>query len=60
MAIESDSDEVVLTYSESYYEECASEEEIYLEEIEEELRSDIDLGHAAGRLCTTRRQFTGD
>jgi hypothetical protein len=41
MAIENDNDEVVLTYSESYYEECASEEEIYLEEIEEELRSTL-------------------
>ena len=41
MAIESNSDEVVLTYNETYYEERASEEEIYLEEIEEELRSKL-------------------
>jgi hypothetical protein len=41
MAIESNSDEVVLIYNESYYEERASEEEIYLEEIEEELRSEL-------------------
>jgi hypothetical protein len=41
MATENDNDEVVLTYSESYYEERASVEEIYLEEIEEELRSKL-------------------
>ena len=41
MASENDNDEVVLTYSESYYEERASVEEIYLEEIEEELRSKL-------------------
>jgi hypothetical protein len=41
MAIESNSDEVVRTYSESYYEELASSEEIYLEETEEELRSEL-------------------
>lgn len=41
MAIESHSDEVIPTYDESYYEELASEEEIYLEEIEEELRSEL-------------------
>lgn len=41
MAIESHSDEVTPTYDESYYEELASEEEIYLEEIEEELRSEL-------------------
>ena len=47
MAIESNSSEVVPTYNESYYEERASEEEIYLEEALEELRSKIDLGCAA-------------
>jgi hypothetical protein len=41
MAAENDNDEVVLTYSESYYEERASVEEIYLEETEEELRSKL-------------------
>jgi hypothetical protein len=41
MAIESNGDEVVPTYNESYYEERASEEEIYLEETEEELRSKL-------------------
>jgi len=53
MAIESNSDEVVPTYNESYYVELASEEEIYLEETEEELRSKLisdtppdDCGHS--------------
>jgi hypothetical protein len=41
MAIESNSEEVVLTYNESYYEERAGEEEIYLEVTEEELRSKL-------------------
>lgn len=41
MAIESNSDEVVPTYNEAYYEGLASEEEIYLEEAEEELRSKL-------------------
>ena len=41
MAIESNCDEVIPTYNESYYEERASEEEIYLEETEEELRSKL-------------------
>lgn len=41
MAIERNSDEVVPTYNESYYEERASVEEIYLEETEEELRSKL-------------------
>ena len=41
MAIESNSDELVLTYNESYYEERASAEEIYIEVIEEELRSKL-------------------
>jgi len=40
MAIEDESKEVVL-YNEAYYEEVASEEEIYLEETEEELRFDL-------------------
>lgn len=39
MAIKSNSDEVGPAPSESFYEERASEEEIYLEETEEELRS---------------------
>ena len=43
---EIDNDEVVLTYDESYYEERASAEEIYLEEMEEELR--VTLHHS---LC---------
>jgi hypothetical protein len=29
------------TYNEAYYEELASEEEVYLEETEEELRADL-------------------
>ena len=41
MGIESHSYEVIPTYDESYYEGLASEEEIYLEEIEEELRSEL-------------------
>jgi hypothetical protein len=41
MATENDNDEVVLTYNESYYEELASAEEIYLEVTEEELRSKL-------------------
>jgi hypothetical protein len=41
MATENDNDEVVLTYNESYYEERASVEEIYLEVIEEWLRSKL-------------------
>ena len=39
MTIKSNSDEVGPPPSESFYEERASEEEIYLEETEEELRS---------------------
>jgi hypothetical protein len=39
MAIENNSDEVIPTPNESYYEELACSEEIYLEETEEELRS---------------------
>jgi hypothetical protein len=39
MAIESNSEERIVTYTEAYYEELASEEEIYLEETEEELRA---------------------
>jgi hypothetical protein len=41
MATENDNDEVVLTYSESYYEERASVEEIYLEVMVEEVRSKL-------------------
>jgi hypothetical protein len=41
MAIESNSNEVIPTDNESYFEERASEEEIYLEETEEELRSKL-------------------
>jgi hypothetical protein len=41
MAIASNGDEVVPTYNECYYEERASEEEIYIEVIEEELRSKL-------------------
>jgi hypothetical protein len=39
MAIEEDSNEVIPTFDDSYYEERASVEEIYLEETEEELRA---------------------
>ena len=39
MATENDNDEVVLTCNESYYEERASVEEIYLEITVEEVRS---------------------
>ena len=38
MAIEEDSNEVIPTFDDAYYEERASEEEIYLEETEEKLR----------------------
>jgi hypothetical protein len=41
MAIENNSDEVIPTPNESYYEELACSEEIYLEETEEELRSEL-------------------
>jgi len=41
MAIESNNNEDISTYNETYYEELASEEEIYLEETEEELRADL-------------------
>ena len=43
MAIENNSDEVIPTPNESYYEELACSEEIYLEETEEELRSRLIL-----------------
>lgn len=39
MAIEEDSNEVIPTFNDSYYEERASLEEIYLEETVEELRA---------------------
>ena len=38
MAIEEDSNEVIPRFDDSYYEERASVEKIYLEETEEELR----------------------
>jgi hypothetical protein len=41
MPIEDNSSDVDSTYDEIYYEELASEEEIYLEETEEELRSKL-------------------
>jgi hypothetical protein len=41
MATENDNDEVVLTYNESYYEKRASAEELYLEVIVEEIRSQL-------------------
>lgn len=41
MAIESSSDDAISTCRETYYEERASKEEIYLEETEEELRSEL-------------------
>jgi hypothetical protein len=41
MTIESNSDGIVPTPNESYYEELACSEEIYLEEKEEELRSEL-------------------
>ena len=39
MAIEEDSNEVIPTFDDSYYQERASVEEIYLEETEEALRA---------------------
>ena len=39
MAIEEDRNEVILTFDDSYYEERASVEEIYLEETGEALRA---------------------
>jgi hypothetical protein len=53
MTIENISDEVILTYDESYYEELASTEEIYLEEIEEELRSKL-ISYTPQDGCHTR------
>ncbi|HEY4046998.1 MAG TPA: hypothetical protein VGM27_09035 [Acidobacteriaceae bacterium] len=41
MATENDNDEVILTYNDSYYEERASVEEIYLEVMVEEVRSKL-------------------
>ena len=41
MAIESNSDKVIPTSNDSYYEKRASKEEICLEETEEELRSEL-------------------
>jgi len=41
MAFESNSDKVIPTSNEPYYEEPAGEEEISLEETEEELRSEL-------------------
>jgi hypothetical protein len=41
MATKNDNDEVVLTYNDSYYEERASVEEIYLEVMVEEVRSKL-------------------
>ena len=41
MAIESNNEEIFQIDSESYYEERATVEEIYLEETEEELRSKL-------------------
>jgi hypothetical protein len=41
MTIESNSDEVIPTSNESYYEERARKEEIYLEKTEEDLRSEL-------------------
>jgi hypothetical protein len=41
MASENKNNGEILIYNEAHYEELASEEEIYLEEIEEELRADL-------------------
>jgi hypothetical protein len=41
MATEDGNDEVVLTYNDSYYEERASVEELYLEVLVEEVRSKL-------------------
>lgn len=41
MAIKSNSDEVVPTYNEPYYEKRAGEEEMCLDKTEEELRSEL-------------------
>ena len=41
MAVEDNRDDVVPTSNEPSHEELASEEEIYLEETEEELRSEL-------------------
>ena len=55
MAIEADSNEVVPTFDDSYYEERASVEEIYLEETGEALRAVINLCYERNDRCTSKR-----
>ena len=65
MTNKSNEDEIDLAWSESYYEERASEEEIYLEETEEELRiklvsdttQDDHSTRAAEIKCATYREL---
>lgn len=53
MAIKEDSNEVIPTSDDSYYEKRANEEEIYLEETEEELR-DVLVSDANKRIVAHR------
>jgi hypothetical protein len=41
MAADDNNEDGIPTYNEAYYEELASEEEVYLEEVEEALRAYI-------------------
>ena len=58
MSIYESNGENILIHTEAYYEEIASQEEVYLEEREEELRailtSDAPLSIAKQRLCIDR------
>jgi hypothetical protein len=54
MTIENNSDEAIPTPNESYYEELASEEEIYLEETEAELSSKLISDTSQGDPPTSR------
>lgn len=52
MAFEGESKDKRAIYDENYYEELASEEEIYLEETEEELRADL-LSLVPASICVS-------
>ncbi len=54
MSINMNSDKNIPTDTEAYYETVASQEEIYLEEVEEELAESPDeqINHAAEELIT--------
>jgi hypothetical protein len=50
MAFNDSNSDKCLIYGEAYYEEVASEEEVYLEETEEKLRTDL-LSLVSDSLC---------